>query len=243
MRTVENVLWVVVVCAALAAAQGCGKGRPGPARQTSGSEPAGGSSSSGAGGDVAVQNGSPKDVLLAMHEASKTSDMRTVVALIHPKFKEPMSVMMRATEEMIEAFNALAATAEAKFGKDQAAAVRKANPVGKMPSPLRRAVNADGSIDWGKVKITEAGEMATFEVNGRKDDTALHRVGGKWYVGPPAGDDATPEAMLKDAEQAKARSEKLTQALRGFARQVDADEVTKDDFAGKLGEAMMKART
>ena len=237
MRTAKNVLWVVVVCAALAAAQGCGKGKPG------GSGGTGGSSSSGRGGEAAVENSSPKDALLAMHEASKTSDLRTVAALIHPKFKEPMAVMMGATQEMIEAFNALAAAAEAKIGKDQADAVRKANPVGKMPSPLRRALNADGSIDWTKVKITEAGDTATFEVNGRKDDAALHRVGGKWYVGPPAGDDATPEAMMKDAEQAKARSQKMTQALRGFAKQVDAGEVAKEDFAKKFGEAMMKART
>jgi hypothetical protein len=126
---------------------------------------------------------------------------------------------------------------EAKLGKEHAAKLGQMGEKEGMESPLAKAVREDGSVDWDRVKITEEGETARFEIDGKTDgDTILRKIDGRWYVD---FEDMTPEQMQKQVDEMRPQVQKMTKVWRDVEAQVKEGTITAENFDEKYAEMLM----
>jgi hypothetical protein len=213
--------WVVIALVATLALTGCGK-------------------KEGAG-SVSVDTSSAKATVETIARAFKVHDGEALVACMPPEYKDTMGSMMVAAMEVATKADSLRKTAEAKFGKDAADKALAGTPAegATKGGLLEGGVKDDGSVDWSKVKVTESGDTATVEIEGKASNGTLKKVNGKWCMEMK---DMTPEKAKAQAEQGKKTMKAMGDVIVDVEKQVKDGKITKaDDLTKALQDGMMKA--
>lgn len=227
MRMGHGLLVVALVAAMVAA--GCGKGDEPTA-------PGDGPGTTGGGSGITVRNATPKELLETAHEAAGADDIAVMSSLVNPAAAEPFRAMMDLMTEMQTACKEVSATVEAKLGAEHAAKLSQMGEKEGMESPLAKAVGEDGSVDWDRVKITEEGDTARFEIDGKaEDDTLLRKIDGRWYVD---FEELPPEQMQKQVDEMRPQVEKMKKVWRDLDAQVKAGTITAENFDEKYMELL-----
>jgi hypothetical protein len=188
---------------------------------------------------VVIDQSSAKAAVETLARAFKAHDGVAMAACLPPEYKDIMGPMFVAAMDVVAKGESLKKTVVAKFGKEAADAALKGSPAeGMMNSgPFEGCLNADGTIDWTKVKLTEEGDAATLQLEGKGTKETLKKVNGKWCMDLK---DMTPEKAKKDGEQASKMMKAMGGALADVEKQVNDGKVGKDDLQKTLQDAVMK---
>ncbi len=178
------------------------------------------------------KQGTPRGLLEKAHEAFEKMDAATLVECLEPDAQATMKDLVPVMQDMQKAASEAASVVEKKIGKDEARFfLNLAGKGDKSASPLR-AVVKDGKVDWSKVNIKEAGDQATIEVDGRKADTELKKVDGKWYVAVPEKERPIAEEAKKQVEQGR----KMIAAVKELTGKVSDGKVTRENWTAEFGK-------
>jgi hypothetical protein len=188
---------------------------------------------------VVVDQSSAKATMETMARAFKARDGGAIAGCLPPEYKDSMGQMIVAMTDMLAKSDSLKKTVEAKFGKEAADAALKGSPADSMTKG--GPFGEDGAIDWAKVKLTEDGDTATVQEEGKGSKESLKKINGKWYMSPPEG--MTPEKAKKDSEQGCKMMKAMADAMVEIEKQVKDSKVGKDDLQKALGDIMMKVMT
>ena len=236
--------WVVVALIAGLALAGCGKKEDGGNTSTTRKDDAGSVKGNkkgtlGSVGSVSVTQSSAKATLETIARAFKAHDGEVIAACLPPEYKDSMGPMMVGMMDVMAKADSLKRTVEAKFGKEVAEKALASSPAGgKSDGPLEGGLNADGSIDWKKVKVTENGDTATVEIEGKPSTETLKKINGKWCMEMKG---LTPEKAKAQGAQGAKMAKAMSKGLEEVDKQVKDGKVTKDDLEKVMGEVMMKA--
>ena len=215
--------WVVIVLVASLALAGCGK------KEGSGS--------------VGVDQSSAKATMETIARAFKAHDGQAMAACLPPEYKDTMGPTFVAMMDMMTKVDSMKKAAQAKFGKEAADKALKGLPAEKASKygPAGEGINEDGTVDWNKVKVTENGDTATIETNGKPSKETLKKIDGKWCM---ALEGMTPEKAKKEAEQGKKMMTVLGNAYADVEKQVKDGTIAKaEDLQKALNDTMMKVMT
>ena len=192
-------------------------------------------------GSVSVDQSSAKATMETVAKAFKAHDGKAMAECLPPDMKDSMGPIMEAGMEVAAKADSLKKTIEAKFGKDVAEKALKGTAAGGQDKgPLSEGLNDDGSVNWDKAKVTENGDTATVEINGKPSKEGLKKINGKWYMDMK---DMTPEKAKAEGAKAAKMAKVMGDAFESVEKQVKDGTVGKDDINKALGEAMMKVMT
>ena len=189
---------------------------------------------------VVIDQSSAKATLDTMAKAFKARDGAALTACLPPEYKDSMGPAFVGMMDVVGKAESLKKTAEAKLGKDVAEKGLKGSPAESITKggPLEDCLSKDGTIDWKKAKVTENGDTATFEVEGKSNKETLKKINGKWCMAAPEG--MTPEKARKDGEQAKKMMKAMGDALADVDKQVKDGKIGRDDLQKALEDAVIK---
>ena len=194
-------------------------------------------------GRASVDRSSAKATMETLARAFKARDGQAAAECLSPEYRESFGAMLTAMMDGITQAESLKQTVEAKFGKEFADKVLKGSPSDGLTKngPLGDCLNDDGLIDWRKAKVTESGETATFQIEGKPTRETLRKIDDKWYMNAPEG--LTPEKAKTESVQALKMMKAQCDAVADVEKQVQAGKIGKDDLEKAMDAAMTKAMT
>ena len=188
-------------------------------------------------GSVEIDQTSAKATLDTIAQAFRARDGQALVACLPPDYKDSLGPTFLAVMDMAAKADALKKTIRAKFGKDAAELFAQDSSAEVMVNNgLLPGTRQDGTIDWDKVRMTEVGDTAAYEIGGKRE--SLRKIDGKWYM---VLRDLSPQKAKAQGETKIKIAKAMAAAYADLDKQVADGAVGKDDLQKALQEAMNKA--
>jgi hypothetical protein len=163
-------------------------------------------------------------------------DVEKIAGLAEPTQQEAIKAIAATTQELMAAKESFRRVVEDKIGAEQAKLVGDGQ---SMNSPFSKVVKEDGSLDWSKIKITEDGDKAIIEIDGRVYHDRLIKIGSRWYIN--SGDGKSPEEMMKDANEVRDQANKMIAVMTKLEEGIRSGKITKTNFEGEYFGEVLKA--
>jgi hypothetical protein len=192
---------------------------------------------------ISIDHGSPKALALSMHQAVESQDFAAVVACMAPDVRPAFKTALMAAADYVAQTRRTAQLAGQKIGPQAAAFFNaQADKVchDVMVSPLEKA-QAEGTVDWARVNLSQAGERADLTVDGLPTEFSkrlyFRNVGGQWYVASKED----PQMLQFKAQGAKQTFERMARSARVAQADIRDGRLNRENFkdasSGKAASA------